>query len=394
MKIVVVGIGGYGEIVLNGLFANPDNLDFTIEGYVAPRPKDNDYSNKLHEMGAKRYVTLEEFFDTKHADLAVISSPIEFHMPQTILCLKHNTAVMCEKPVAGTIQDAYEMKKAEELSKAFVGIGYQWSYSNAIINLKKDILSGKYGKPLRLKNIVLWPRTQRYFHRNSWAGKIKNDAGYWILDSVANNATAHYIHNMFFVLGSDLKKSAWPKTIQANIYRANDIENYDTCVSRIITDNDVEILYYASHSTDKKVEPLLEFQFENGVIYADFYKEKCIYVKIGNEIIKYGNPFDCEMKKVFDCMRTITGDDVNYCPIEAAIPQLKTINAISQYYNITQISSDRLGYLDAEENTTKLVYVKGLYEDMMSAYENNAILDESSRIIDITEYDKFENIMK
>ena len=43
MKIVVVGIGGYGEIVLNGLFANPDKLDFTIEGYVAPRPKDNDY---------------------------------------------------------------------------------------------------------------------------------------------------------------------------------------------------------------------------------------------------------------------------------------------------------------------------------------------------------------
>lgn len=93
-------------------------------------------------------------------------------------------------------------------------------------------------------------------------------------------------------------------------------------------------------------------------------------------------------------MRTLSGDNVNYCPIEAAIPQLKTINAFSQYYNITQISSDRLGYLDAEENTTKLVYVKRLYEDMMSAYENNAILDESSRIIDITEYDKFENIMK
>ncbi|HQM96967.1 MAG TPA: Gfo/Idh/MocA family oxidoreductase [Clostridia bacterium] len=392
MKIVVVGIGGYGEIVLNGLFANPDKLDFTIEGYVAPRPKDNDYSKRLHEMGAERYITLEDFYEKKHADLAVISSPIEFHMPQTILCLSHNTAVMCEKPVAGTIQDAYAMKNAEDSSAAFVGIGYQWSYSDAIINLKKDILSGMYGKPTRLKNIVLWPRTQRYFKRNSWAGKIKNDSGYWILDSVANNATAHYIHNMFFVLGDSLKSSAWPKTIQANIYRANDIENYDTCVSRIITQNDVEILYYASHSTETKCEPLLDFQFEKGEIYADFNKEKCIYGKVDGKIISYGNPFDVEMKKVFDCIRTIKGDDVNYCPIDAAIPQLKTINAISQYYDINQIAPDKLGFLDAEENTTKLVYVKGLYQDMMKAYSEGRILDESSKVIDITGYDHFENI--
>ena len=87
MKIVVVGIGGYGEVVLDGLFENPCNLDYSIAGYVAPRPKVNDYSKRLHEMGAQRYATLEEFFEHKHADLAVISSPIEFHTPQTILCL-------------------------------------------------------------------------------------------------------------------------------------------------------------------------------------------------------------------------------------------------------------------------------------------------------------------
>lgn len=284
------------------------------------------------------------------------------------------------------------MKQAELDSSAFVGIGYQWSYSDAIISLKKDILSGMYGKPIRLKNIVLWPRTQHYFKRNSWAGKIKNDSGYWILDSVANNATAHYIHNMFFVLGSTIKTSAWPKTVQANIYRANDIENYDTCVSRIITDNGVEILYYASHSTDIKVEPILEFQFEKGTIYADFNKEKCIYGSIGDKVISYGNPFDYEMKKVFDCMRTIKGEDKNYCTIEAAIPQLKTINAISQYYTINQIPPERLAFVDVEDNTTKLTYVKGLYDDMLNAYNNNNILDEEAMVIDIEKYDKFENI--
>lgn len=93
-------------------------------------------------------------------------------------------------------------------------------------------------------------------------------------------------------------------------------------------------------------------------------------------------------------MRTLKGEDVNYCPIEAAIPQLKTINAISQYYDINQIPQEKLGYIDAEENTTKLVYVKGLYEDMMSAYNKDRILDESSEIIDISSYDHFDNVKK
>lgn len=392
MKIVVIGIGGYGEIYLNGLFENAENADFIIEGYVAPRPKDNEYSKKLEEMGAKRYVTLEDFYKEKEADLAIISSPIEFHMPQTILALSHGTSVMCEKPVAGTVQDAYAMMEAEKGSDCFVGIGYQWSYSVAIQNIKKDIIAGRYGKPKRLKCIVMWPRSQRYFHRNNWVGKLKSDAGYWILDSVANNATAHYIHNMYFVLGDTMYTSAQPKTMQANIYRANDIENYDTCCARVITDKNIEILYYASHSIEKNMNPIMDFEFEKGYIRADFNKEKCIYGYLGDQVISYGNPYYHEIKKAFDSIKTINGENLNLCPISAAIPQLKTINAISEFCKINTFMPQQLGYLDAEENTTKIVYVKGLYDKLNKAYNENRILDERVKKIDITDYNRFGNV--
>ncbi len=392
MKIVVVGIGGYGEKILDGLFLNPDNMDFEITGYIAPRPKNNEYTKRLEEMGAKAYLSLEDFYAENNVDLAVITSPIEFHIPQTIMSLERNIAVMCEKPIAGTVQDAYKMIEAEKNSDAFVAIGYQWSFSNAILDLKRDILSGMYGKPKRLKTLVLWPRTQRYFTRNNWAGRIKNDQGYWILDSVANNATAHYIHNMFFVLGDSLKSSAQPKTIQANIYRANEIENYDTCIARVVTECDVEMLYYASHSTVKSHEPFLDFEFENGRIYADFDKEKCIYGQIGDKIIKYGNPFEHEMKKIFDCMKTIKGEDANFCPIKAALPQLKTINAISEFYNIQDIPKDKIKTMLVEDNTTNLVYVENLYEDILKAFEENRLLDESAQVKDISKYKNFDGV--
>ena len=78
----------------------------------------------------------------------------------------------------------------------FIAVGYQWSYSSAIQKLKQDIHSGIYGKALQMKTIVLWPRNKAYFTRTTgWAGKVKASNGETIYDSVANNATAHYLHN-------------------------------------------------------------------------------------------------------------------------------------------------------------------------------------------------------
>jgi hypothetical protein len=68
-------------------------------------------------------------------------------------------------------------------------------------------------------------KSDAYYQRSFWSGRIKDDNGNWILDSVASNATAHYIHNMFYVLGNEVDKSAVPVEVAAELYRANNIEN-------------------------------------------------------------------------------------------------------------------------------------------------------------------------
>ena len=130
-------------------------------------------------------------------------------------------------------------------------IGYQWSFSKAIQSLKNDIIKGLFGKPIRLKTLALWPRDDEYYGRNNWAGRIKENQGKWVLDSPMNNAVAHYLHNMFYVLGFEVDSSAVPKQVIAECYRANPIENYDTAVCRILTTDDVEILFYASHASHR-----------------------------------------------------------------------------------------------------------------------------------------------
>src|SRR5690606_23790349 len=137
----------------------------------------------------------------------------------------------CEKPLSATVDEALAMIEARDRANRTVAVGYQLSYSKKIQALKQDMMNGVFGKPIRFRTMALWPRADSYYDR-AWAGRIQDDHGRLIFDSVANNATAHYIHNMFYVLGKEIDRSAQPARVTAELYRARLIQNYDTAVMR------------------------------------------------------------------------------------------------------------------------------------------------------------------
>ena len=90
-----------------------------------------------------------------------------------------------------------------------------------------------------------------------------------MLDSPVNNATAHYLHNMFYLLGKSPQASAMPVTVEAELYRANDIENYDTAAIRAIVECGTEVLFYTTHATPERRGPLSCFEFERAIVEYD-----------------------------------------------------------------------------------------------------------------------------
>ena len=129
-------------------------------------------------------------------------------------------------------------------------------------------MDGKFGKPKRLKTIVFYPRNDSYFKRSSWVGKLRSPDGAFILDSVANNAAAHFLHNMLFLLGNDIDRSTSLATITAELYRANDIETYDTCAIRAETIDEVEVMFFASHAVHHDLGPRFVYEFETTVLMS------------------------------------------------------------------------------------------------------------------------------
>lgn len=369
-KVLLVAIGGYGSIYADELLNNRDK-GVAIAGVVDPRPEGYKRFDEIMHMGIPVFQSIEKFFGKNTADLAVISSPIHFHCDQTIAALENGCNVLCEKPMCATVQEGIEIIKAKERARKLVAIGYQWSFSDAIQELKADVINGNLGKPVRLKAMVLWPRTHKYYSRNNWAGKMKDKSGRWILDSVANNATAHYLHNMFYVLGNEMTSSARPISVTAELYKANDIENFDTSAIKCKLDNNAEILFIASHAVDSLEGPVFCYEFEDATIMYDGNKECEIkaFFKDGKKK-SYGDPNKNSLKKLWDTIDSIKNGESAACPPEAALSHTICINGSQESSQVNEFPSCMIkeGYIPSSDDV--LTYAEGLAGILKECYDN------------------------
>ena len=370
VSVVLVGIGGYGHFYLRALLPVPPGVRFV--GAVDPAPERCDQLDALRAAGVPIYPSLEAFDAQHQADLAIIVAPIHRHLSLTETALAHGSHVLCEKPAAATIQDVRALADAEAQSGRFVAIGYQWSYSPAMRALKRDILAGAFGAPVQLKTCVFWPRTAAYYGRSPWAGRIRAETGEWVLDSPVHNATAHYLHNMLYVLGPAIAASAYPQTLQAELYRANPIENYDAAALRVTVESGAELLFYTAHSVRELVNPRFEYRFERATITyeADGAGVITAWFDDGREA-RYGDPDTDSHQKLWDALDSARTGAPLACGVAAATPQVICVNAAQDSTPVVDLPGEALA-LGAD----RLMWVDGLQDAFTRAYEAGRLPSE------------------
>lgn len=375
VSAVLVGISGMGLHYLKTLLEEFPPGAVELRAAVDPFPEKSERYSDLKRLGIPIFDSLEKFYESSRtSELTVVSSPIHYHLRQSCEALRSRSNVLCEKPLGATIQEADELIQTRNASGLWVMIGYQWSYSSAIQALKRDILAGLYGRPLRLKTICLWPRDEAYYLRNDWAGKIKDESGSWILDSPANNAMAHFLHNLFYVLGERVDRSAQPSRVEAELYRAYPIENFDSIACRVFTREETELLFYASHSVQKEIGPLFSFEFEKATITYDEVSEEIVARDRQGKEKLYGSP-DAEhpFHKLFEAVASVREPRPILCGPEAASSQTLCINGIQE--SGAEIISFAESMIEKNEEERRR-WVKGLDEALYDCYKKGTMPSE------------------
>lgn len=208
---------------------------------------------EFEKRGVRVFDDPIRMLDSGGMDCVCIPTPIHTHAALHRACVERGLAVILEKPPTLVASELAEMLEVEARAVLKTEVAFLYVVDEVRQALKKRILSGEFGKILRAGVIGMWPRSQVYYRRNAWAGRIMAD-GHPVLDSSLGNALAHYVVNMLFWCGCGEAFSwAAPTRVEAEIYRAHAIEGADTFFVKALTGNGIEMCAATSHACEKEI---------------------------------------------------------------------------------------------------------------------------------------------
>lgn len=368
LDIVIVAAGGYGAGYVRELL-DTKREDARLVAIVEPFPDSCPHISEVRERGIPVYATLSAFYTEHSADLAVISSPIQFHQEQAVLAMEKGSHVLLEKPVAADVENARLIADAQARTGKLCAIGYQLCYNEAMLALKRDIIAGVLGAPVSVKAVALWPRSRAYFARGiGWAGKRYDSENRPVMDSVVSNATAHYLLNMLWLLGGAIDAAAPVSELRAVTARVNSIENFDTVFLRGKAAG-AELLYIATHACDRQHGPEFEYVFENGSVHyliEDGDDRLVVKMVDGSAKVYPGMSASAGVgSKLWRTVDAIFGDtDPSSipCPVPAASEHTKVMDVLNA---LTPLDRESARVYDEKDD---LYYLPGLFERLYDAY--------------------------
>lgn len=376
ITVAVIGMGGYGINYVRAALERAEEYGIRCIGMVDIRPENCALYPEIQKQGIPVFESIEELYEHCVPQLVFISTPIQFHCRQACYAMEHGSNVLCEKPAAATLEQARKMAQTSHETGKFLAIGFQRCFAKATLKAKADVLTGIYGKAIRFKTGIIMRRGLNYYQRG-WAGKWKAGQDL-IYDSVANNSAAHYLQNLLFMAGDSLSASAEVSDIRAEMYRVNDIENFDTISASMKAGNGAELFFVATHAADGDFGFEACCEFEKGRIFFDPEENVWGVLEDGTRI-EYGNAKEDYYAKISQSVNRVRGIGVLTCDIHTAIPHTAFIQYIQNNIPITDIqhlAQLRENALPGREPSMQK-YIPGMTEAVKASYENCAMLSRT-----------------
>jgi predicted dehydrogenase len=270
VRLATVGLGNWAGRVVDLLLRQHQSIEGGIKLISVFEPEPSKYVQRaktLQHAGVMLHDSFDAILNDPQVEAVFLPVPIHLHRPMTERALAAGKAVLVEKPASGCVQDVDAMIAARNRARLPVLVSFQDTYDPAILSLKRAILDGEIGRVQSATIVGCWPRDKAYYRRTSWAGKIQY-AGTWVLDSPLSNAFAHYLHLAFFLLGREENTWADLESVESELYRIYNIENYDTTSQRFIASG-VPLLALLTHACQTNVGPFIRIMGERGTIEID-----------------------------------------------------------------------------------------------------------------------------
>ena len=379
VSVASVGLGGYARSILDLVQRCSAAPEPPVKLEAVFEPDLPAHAALVHELRSHGIKVTDRFDELLSLPVegVLLPVPIDLHRAYTEQALRAGKAVLCEKPAAGCVDDCDAMIAARDAAKRPVLIGFQDVYDPVIVEAKKALLNSHIGRIRFATFRACWPRDSGYFTRASWAGRFKRD-GVWVMDSPAANALSHFIHLTMYLLGPTLESSAVPQRVDAELYRANDIENYDTCAIRVDVGGPTA-MFCMTHASSVNVDPMIVIRGEHGMIEVTF-SQVFLRNRGGTQTIPRASEARTYMVQAFaDVIRGRTPRTA-VGTLEMARVHLVVVNGASEASAIHDVPPEFVEMQASREGAATLRCIPGIDTFFRACAHDNVMPHESGKV--------------
>jgi predicted dehydrogenase len=269
---VIRGTGGRARLVA-AMDIDPARCEAFCTAYEVPRA----------------YTDVAALLAAEQPDLVHVCTPPYLHREQSIAGLEAGAWVLCEKPLAGSLDELDQIAAAEERTGRYCSAVCQWRFGSAAQHLKRLIGSGELGRPLVGLCQTTWYRGDAYYHV-PWRGRWATEAG--------GTTMGHGIHAMdlFLWLMGD-----W-QTVQAMIGTLDREIEVETVSMATVRFESGALASIVSSALSPRQETYLRFDFQRATV------EVTGLYGYTNEDWRYSIPDGATYRDELERWRAIEGD--------------------------------------------------------------------------------------
>jgi predicted dehydrogenase len=253
---------------------------------------------KTHGPEFTGYDFYENYPDLLKSDIdAVFVATLNKFSPEIVVAaLQHHKHVFCEKPPGRTVSDVEAIQSAEKKSNGCVlKFGFNHRYHGAVMEAKKIITSGEFGKILWMRGI--YGKSGGNNFEKEWRNNRELSGGGILLDQGIHMLDLfRYFMGDFSEIKSFVKTAYWDIDVEDNAFALMRTRN-----------NQVALLH--SSSTQWKHTFLLEIYLENGYVTIQGILSQTRSYGPGEKLITAKRQFEDTVQAVGNPAETITAYD-------------------------------------------------------------------------------------
>ncbi len=163
INVAILGCGNRGQCYAELLLQQKEKFSITA---ICDIEKDQlEKMRNLFSVKAEEFLSVEDFFEKKRADLIIISTPDRVHIPQAVKAMRLGCDVLLEKPISDSREELDLLLNTQKETGRSVMVCHVLRYGPGYRKCKEILDSGVLGRLYAIdasERVVYWHWAQAY----------------------------------------------------------------------------------------------------------------------------------------------------------------------------------------------------------------------------------------